>query len=385
MPEESDEKIEEIVDQKVEEKLHEKLSGEDTGDDYISRKIEEKLQELSETEGDDSDGSLDRRSFLKMLGLGAGGLALASPVSSFIPLASSSGGGGTGTLSDVLSNGNDINGHDIVDSGTTVWDTSAGHIPSSVVQTAGLDADTVDGKEASSLERAKVKRDANGQVVFTDVASKVISTGKTYTFTTNLNDVIFDRARFSVNSGTAKGVWYRNGSLVGTSTSNSLISLTAKSIATPNPAETFKIEPGASPTTTTTTMKFTEDFGYVGPSTDGFTGTTTTTRVIKNMSGYIGGNIGITFSGSARGYFYYNGNLVGSGSIAPRGTLGKVTDNNVPSLTSATITWKIHASSSNSVAFDYATAYFNSSVKVIDNNPGGPVSGTIKIGQNRII
>ncbi|MFB6213520.1 MAG: twin-arginine translocation signal domain-containing protein [Candidatus Nanohaloarchaea archaeon] len=138
MPEDSEEKIEEIVDQKVEEKLHEKLSGEDTGDDYISRKIEEKLQELSETEGDDSDGSLDRRSFLKMLGLGAGGLALASPVSSFIPLASSSGGGGTGTLSDVLSNGNDINGHDIVDSGTTVWDTSAGYVPKAALDTSSI-------------------------------------------------------------------------------------------------------------------------------------------------------------------------------------------------------------------------------------------------------
>ncbi|MFB6158873.1 MAG: twin-arginine translocation signal domain-containing protein [Candidatus Nanohalobium sp.] len=384
MSEDSEENVEEIVDRKVEEKLQEKLSGEDSGDDYISQKIEEKLQELSGPE-DESDSPIDRRDFMKMLGVGAGGLALASPAASFIPLASSS-GGGSSTLSEVLSNGNDINGHDIVDGGTTVWDASAAQVPSGVVQSSGLDADTVDGKEASSLERAKVKRDANGQVAFTDVASKVISTSNTYTFTTNLSGVIFDRARFSVNSGGGKGLWYRNGSLVGTSTFDSLISLTANgSIATSSPAETFKIEPASVPnTTTTTTSQFTEDFSYIGPSTSGTSGTVTTTRLIKSMSGYIGGNIGITFYGPARGYFYYNGNLVGSGSIPSDGTMGKVTDNNVPSLTSATITWKVHASTSNQVAFDYATAYFNSSVQVMTKTTG-PVSGTIKIGKNQNI
>ncbi|MFB6207980.1 MAG: twin-arginine translocation signal domain-containing protein, partial [Candidatus Nanohaloarchaea archaeon] len=110
----SEEKIEEIVDQKVEEKLHEKLSGGDTGDDYISQKIEEKLQELSETKGD-SDGPIDRRSFLKALGLGAGGLALASPAASFLSLQNNGAGGGSQTLSDVLSEGNDMSGSEIVD------------------------------------------------------------------------------------------------------------------------------------------------------------------------------------------------------------------------------------------------------------------------------
>ncbi|MFB6192940.1 MAG: twin-arginine translocation signal domain-containing protein, partial [Candidatus Nanohaloarchaea archaeon] len=108
-PEDIEEKIEEIVEEKVESAVDEKLG---EAQEEVEESVKEDIKHdlLVDIADLEDENEVDRRSFLKMLGLGAGGLALASPVSSFIPLASSSGGGGSGTLSEVLSNGNDIGG-----------------------------------------------------------------------------------------------------------------------------------------------------------------------------------------------------------------------------------------------------------------------------------
>ncbi|MFB6158872.1 MAG: hypothetical protein ABEJ95_04415 [Candidatus Nanohalobium sp.] len=114
---------------------------------------QERIEELEEEKEELETGiseKVDSRSFMKMVGLGAGGLALASPAASWV---SWGGGGSTDkkqNLSEVLKEGNDISGKDIVDGGTTVWDTSAGQIPASQIQQgdgSGLDADSVDTQE----------------------------------------------------------------------------------------------------------------------------------------------------------------------------------------------------------------------------------------------
>ncbi|MFB6099820.1 MAG: twin-arginine translocation signal domain-containing protein [Candidatus Nanohalobium sp.] len=86
MSEEIDEKIEEIVERKVEEKL-EKKTRDEVEDSVIDQKIEEKIAEKvanrdkmekqSFVEKVQNEG-ISRRGFLKMLGLGAGGLAASS-------------------------------------------------------------------------------------------------------------------------------------------------------------------------------------------------------------------------------------------------------------------------------------------------------------------
>lgn len=76
-----------------------------------------------------------------------------------------------------LYNNLDLNGNDLVDGTTTVWDSSAGHIPNSSIQTNNLDADTVDGYDASAL--AAIAEDEtitgawtfNSNVTFADTSS----------------------------------------------------------------------------------------------------------------------------------------------------------------------------------------------------------------------
>lgn len=46
----------------------------------------------------------------------------------------------------------DLGGNDLADGGTTIWDATDAHVPADRVQTAGLDADTVDGKHATDLQ-----------------------------------------------------------------------------------------------------------------------------------------------------------------------------------------------------------------------------------------
>jgi hypothetical protein len=120
----SEEELEKLVEKKVEERLKER----------------EKESENNSTSEKQKEEKIDRRQFLKMAGLGAGAIGLTSATSAltFSPL----GGGGASkqTLSGVLSEGNDVNGQDIVDGGTTIWNTNQQHIPSSQVQ--NLDSHT---------------------------------------------------------------------------------------------------------------------------------------------------------------------------------------------------------------------------------------------------
>jgi len=79
-------------------------------EELIEEKVEEKLADRNRSS--ETEDKVSRRSFLKMMGLGAGGLALASPAASWFSVNDNvgSGGGGKQTLSGVLSEGNDIDG-----------------------------------------------------------------------------------------------------------------------------------------------------------------------------------------------------------------------------------------------------------------------------------
>lgn len=142
------EELEEIVDRKVKER------------------VEKELGKKSSSQNQEQEGEpeLSRRSFLKKLGAGTIGLGTLSliPSASALNIRSDSlsfyGGSGSGLDLNVDNSGNitsygllDINGNDIEDSGTTIWDSSSSHVPSSAVQSSGLDADTVDGQDASDI------------------------------------------------------------------------------------------------------------------------------------------------------------------------------------------------------------------------------------------
>jgi hypothetical protein len=74
-----------------------------------------------------------------MAGLGAGAIGLTSAASAltFSPLGG--GGGSTQTLSGVLSEGNDVNGQNIVDGGTTIWDSNNNEIPATTIDQTSID------------------------------------------------------------------------------------------------------------------------------------------------------------------------------------------------------------------------------------------------------
>lgn len=172
-----EEKIEEVIEKKVEERLDGKTESADKIEKIIDRKVRERISEDSSADAEDEnliEKEASRRSFLKMLGLGAGGLAFSSLGASFFSVNKNldSGGGSSQNLQSVLFEGNkagdyqiDMDGNDIVDAGTTVWDSSKSQIPSSIIQKTGLDADTVDGKEASELGGKKIVRDPQGNAV----------------------------------------------------------------------------------------------------------------------------------------------------------------------------------------------------------------------------
>jgi hypothetical protein len=115
-------------------------------DQYIKQKVRETLQEelKQQKPGKDNepveDSSITRRRFLKLAGLGAGGLALSSATGAWYSVGDSGTGSSEGsqTLSEVLGEGNDISGNDIVDGGTTVWDSSNNYIPLSAVEDIGV-------------------------------------------------------------------------------------------------------------------------------------------------------------------------------------------------------------------------------------------------------
>ncbi|MFQ3275094.1 MAG: hypothetical protein ACI9LV_000840 [Candidatus Nanohaloarchaea archaeon] len=135
-------KIDELIEQKVEEKTRK-----------LKKKVEKLEQEKRELKqkNSETDNKIDRRKFLKLAGLGAGGLAFSSLGTSWFSVNQNT-GGGSSTLSEVLSNGNNVNNQDIVDNGTTIWNTNQQQIPSNQIQTSGLNADQIDGQDFSDIQ-----------------------------------------------------------------------------------------------------------------------------------------------------------------------------------------------------------------------------------------
>lgn len=188
-----EEEIERKIEDKIEEKAEKIIEGEDDNS-KLGELIEKKVEEVEKEEeaGDEAWNPVDsitRRKFLKMIGLGAGGLAISSQAAAgFLSLdQSGSGGGGGGssqTLSEVLSEGNDISGTDIVDGGTTVWDTSNTHVPQNVIEQgsgSGLNADTVDGNEASDLGGRSSPAFLQATSTYTSTTGSAPTTTFTYT------------------------------------------------------------------------------------------------------------------------------------------------------------------------------------------------------------
>jgi hypothetical protein len=107
----------------------------------VEKKVEERIKQREKTEDSstrEKDEKVNRRQFLKMAGLGAGAIGLTSAASAlnFSPLG---GGGSTQTLSGVLSEGNDVNGQNIVDGGTTIWDSNNNEIPATTIDQTSID------------------------------------------------------------------------------------------------------------------------------------------------------------------------------------------------------------------------------------------------------
>jgi hypothetical protein len=135
-----EEKIDELIEQKVEEK---------------TKKLEKKVEKLEQEkrklkQESETENKIGRRKFLKLAGLGAGGLAFSSLGTSWFSVNQNT-GGGSSTLSEVLSNGNNVNNQNIVDNGTTIWNTNQQHIPATSIDETNLDADSIDGTDGGSI------------------------------------------------------------------------------------------------------------------------------------------------------------------------------------------------------------------------------------------
>ncbi|MFT4892745.1 MAG: hypothetical protein ACI8Z7_000533 [Candidatus Nanohaloarchaea archaeon] len=130
----SEEELEKLVEKKVEERL------------------KQREKETQDSSNKEKDGKIGRRQFLKMAGLGAGAIGLSSATSAltFSPLGG--GGGSTQTLSGVLSEGNDVKGKNIVDGGTTIWNTNNQYVP-----TTSLQADTNDDGLIEEFDESAIK------------------------------------------------------------------------------------------------------------------------------------------------------------------------------------------------------------------------------------
>lgn len=119
MDEDLKSQVEKIVEEKVEESLEQGTDSEISR--IVEQKVEEKLEGQEQTAkrglGLVEDGDMDRRSFLKMLGLGGAGLGLASSGAAANLLSGTKIGGNT-----VFHQGNDGSG-------------------------SGFDADSIDGIE----------------------------------------------------------------------------------------------------------------------------------------------------------------------------------------------------------------------------------------------
>lgn len=131
-----EEKINELIEKKVEEK---------------TKKLEKKVEKLEQEKRKlkqknlETDNKIGRRKFLKLAGLGAGGLAFSSLGTSWFSVNQNT-GGGSSALSEVLSNGNDVNGQDIVDGGTTIWNTNQQQIPATSIDQNNINHSNLTGK-----------------------------------------------------------------------------------------------------------------------------------------------------------------------------------------------------------------------------------------------
>ncbi|MFB6145703.1 MAG: twin-arginine translocation signal domain-containing protein [Candidatus Nanohaloarchaea archaeon] len=130
------EEIEELIEKKIEEKLDERGDNKEP-DSFIGKEIERKIEEKKEEEG------VDRRSFLKMLGLGAGGLALSSQASALFKLTSPP------KKSNI--NADTLDGSNLSDLAGNQLSLNSGSLDVQEGSGSGLNADTVDGKHASNL------------------------------------------------------------------------------------------------------------------------------------------------------------------------------------------------------------------------------------------
>jgi hypothetical protein len=131
-------RVEEIVEEKVEESL--KGGADSEISKIVEQKVEEKLEDREKTAEKGLDlvdsGDMDRRSFLKMLGLGGAGLGLAA----------------SGAAKLNIRDNTDFFGN---------IDTNGNTITDSTGQPVNINADTVDGKHASDLATANDLNDHN--------------------------------------------------------------------------------------------------------------------------------------------------------------------------------------------------------------------------------
>jgi hypothetical protein len=114
---------ENLLEQKIEDLIEEKAEKIEQGEqpdsklgELIEKKVEQKIDEEKETET--VPQKTTRRNFMKMLGLGAGGLALSSAASANFFSVNKNVGSTENTLTDILSNGNDASGNSITNLGS---------------------------------------------------------------------------------------------------------------------------------------------------------------------------------------------------------------------------------------------------------------------------
>lgn len=136
-------------------------------EEIIDRRVEQKLKQKEKETVKNQNQKLTRRRFLKMAGLGAGAIGFSTLGTSWFSVNQNT-GGGSSTLSKVLSNGNDVNGQNIVDNGTTIWDTNNQEIPSSQVQ--NLDSHTSNTSTHTTSQTAKQAQQQHYQTTPTTTA-----------------------------------------------------------------------------------------------------------------------------------------------------------------------------------------------------------------------
>lgn len=152
--------IKEVIEKEVQGRVNERLQ-------EIREEKESEIHEIDEKSFNTSE-KISRRSFLRKLGagtisLGAVSLIPASTLNVRSDGFSFYGGSGSALDLDIDNSGNvQIYGDLTSKDGKTLWDESNDHIPSDIIQTTGLDADTIDGKEASELGGKNVQMDRDG-------------------------------------------------------------------------------------------------------------------------------------------------------------------------------------------------------------------------------